>query len=99
MKKIFAPILSLCLAATLAACGGGSHSSIPDSTPAVLVAGATYTMVANNSVLVPAGSTVTVNGSTTTIQGANTTTNTTVGAVVSVPLSATGASNDIVTTE
>jgi len=98
MKTILKSALALCLAASLAACGG-SHGSVPDSTPAVLAPGASYTMVANNSVMVPAGSTVTVNGAVTTVSGANTTTNTTVGAVVYVPITATGTANDMVTTE
>jgi len=99
MKKVSGSILALCLVATLTACGGGSNGSIPASTPAVLTSGATYTMVKNNSVMVPAGTTVTLNGSVSTVQGANTTTNTSAGAVVSVPLTATGASNNMVTTE
>lgn len=99
MKKILRPILVTGFIATLASCGGGSNGSIPLSTPAVLTAGATYTMVKNNSVMVPAGATVTLNGSTTTVQGTNTTTNTSAGAVVVVPQTATGASNDMVTTE
>lgn len=98
MKTILYPALILCLLATLAACGG-SHGSIPDSTPAVLAPGASYTMVANNSVLVPVGSTVTVNGSVITVTGSDNTTNTTVGAVVNVPITATGTANDTVTTE
>ena len=54
-------------------------------------------MTANSSVKVPSGTTVTLNGSTVTINGDNNTTNTQVGAVVTVPATATGTADNLVT--
>jgi predicted small lipoprotein YifL len=99
MKNALRHVLALCFVATVTACGGGGHGSVPDSTPAVLTPGSSYTMVANNSVLVPAGTTVTSNGSVVTVEGSNTTTNTSNGAVVYVPVTATGEANNTVTTQ
>ncbi|MET3107348.1 putative small lipoprotein YifL [Oxalobacteraceae bacterium GrIS 2.11] len=97
LRLILALSVSATVAATVTACGGGGHGSIPDSTPAVIAPGSTYTMQPNNSILVPAGATVTANGSVTTVAGDHTTTNTANGAVVFVPLTATGSADNTVT--
>jgi hypothetical protein len=99
MKNLARTILALCFAASVAACGGGGSGNVPDSAPSVLTPGSSYTMVSDNSVLVPAGTTVTANGVVTTVQGDNTTTNTVVGAVVNVPATATGSADNTVTTQ
>jgi hypothetical protein len=91
--------LNCAVAFGIVACGGGGSGSVPDSSPSVLTAGSSYTMVANNSVMVPAGTTVDFNGTSNTIQGANNTFNTSAGAVVNVPSTATGPSDNTVTTE
>jgi len=81
----------------LIACGGSGGSN--NSSPQVLQPGATVTLGANVSVLVPAGTTITTpTGDVITVSGANNVVNVPVGSVVSVPLSATGVANNTVTT-
>lgn len=88
--------------AFLSACGGGSGSSSSSSattSPVTLAAGSNTTMKADTTVYVPGGTTITApNGSTVTINGSSDTVVTQAGAFVSVPASATGPANDIVTT-
>ncbi len=79
--------------------GGSSSSSGAPTAPITLAPGSTYTMPANTSVLVPSGTTVSApNGSSVTIDGSDNTVNTQVGAVVTVPATATGVANNVVTT-
>lgn len=86
----------------LSACGGGSGSSGSTgatTSPVTLGAGSSMTMAANTSVKVPAGTTVTApNGTIVTINGSSDTVITQAGAVVTVPASATGPANNVVTT-
>ncbi|MBA5607754.1 hypothetical protein H3H36_20575 [Duganella sp. FT3S] len=99
--------LALCLVISTTACGGGSGAiglnsagtTTPGSNATILAAGATFTMPANAAVWVPAGTTVSSsNGNVITINGSNNTVNTQAGAVVSVPISATGPANNFIAT-
>ena len=58
--------------------------------------GQSITLTRGQSVLVPAGTTVTFNGVTQTVTGDNTTFPTSVGAVVFAPISATGPADNTV---
>ena len=86
----------------LAACGGGggdSNSGITSTGAMSLAAGATYTMPADTTVDVPSGTTVSApNGTVAKINGNDDTIQTQVGAVVSVPATASGPANNAVTT-
>jgi hypothetical protein len=98
MRISLRAVFVACCGVFLSACGGGSGSS--SSTSAVtLAAGSSQTMTANSSVNVPSGTTVTApNGTTVTVNGSSNTIVTQAGAVVTVPASATGPANDVVTT-
>jgi sugar lactone lactonase YvrE len=68
-------------------------------TPSTLAPGTTITMAANSSVLVPSGTTIkSPTGNTVTVNGTSNTINTTAGTVVSVPSTATGPANNLVST-
>jgi sugar lactone lactonase YvrE len=76
--------------------GGGSGSP---TTPPTLLPGTTFSMPANSSVLVPAGTIISSpNGSTITVNGSGNVINTQAGATVSVPSTATGPANNLVST-
>jgi sugar lactone lactonase YvrE len=76
--------------------GGGTS---PTGTPSTVAPGTSVTIPANSSVLVPAGTTIlSPNGSTVTVNGTSNTVYTQAGAIVSVPSSATGAADNLVTT-
>ncbi|WP_295500773.1 hypothetical protein [uncultured Ralstonia sp.] len=91
--------ITLCLGALLSACGGGSDSGTTSAAiPQSVAPGTSVTLAANMSVEVPAGATVRApNGTVVTINGASDKVYTQAGAVVSVPASATGPANDVVT--
>ena len=100
MNQIWCSTLAVGCAMVLAACGGSDSSSVATSTGAMsIAAGATYTMPADTTVDVPSGATVSApNGTVVTINGNDNTVQTQVGAVVSVPATATGPANNTVTT-
>lgn len=102
MRISLRTVFVIACAVLLSACGGGSGSSsstTPASSPVTLAAGSTMVMAANTTVYVPAGTVVKApNGTTITVSGSSNTIVTQVGAVVSVPASATGPANDMVTT-
>jgi sugar lactone lactonase YvrE len=100
MNHIWCSTLAVGCAMVLAACGGSDSSSVATSTGAMsIAAGTTYTMPADTTVEVPSGATVSApNGTAVTINGNDNTVQTQVGAVVSVPATATGPANNAVTT-
>jgi len=70
--------------------------SIQVSLPAALAAGQSITMGSGESVKVPPGTTVAFNSSTAIVNGNNDTVNTSAGAVVTVPSTATGTADNTV---
>jgi hypothetical protein len=100
MSRFWCSAFVVGCAMVLAACGGSDSNSGTTSTgPTSLAAGAMYTMPANTTVDVPSGTTVSApNGTTVQINGSDNTIQTQVGAVVSVPATATGPANNAVTT-
>lgn len=71
--------------------------SASTTTPTVLIAGQQQTLISGQSVLVPAGTTVTLNGVVTTVGSTPVTTSAL--AFVAVPVTATGPSNILVTAQ
>ena len=67
--------------------------------PSSLGPGTSITLTSGESVLVPSGTTIVLNGSLVTVTGDNNTTNTAGGAVVSVPSTATGTADNVVTAQ
>jgi len=109
MRKVLSLVFICWLIIALVACGGhnGSNSnsitthssSNSTTTPSILTPGTTITMSANSSVLVPAGTTITApNGNKIFENGSDDTDYTPAGSIVSVPLSATGPADNLVTT-
>ncbi len=103
MRNIRWLILPLFVAVILPGCGGNSTSANSttgsgSTTPPTVSPGTTLTLAANSSVLVPAGTTVSSpNGNIVTVNGSSNTIYTQTGATISVPSSATGTPNNLVT--
>ena len=106
-------LLALVVAgAGMSACGGGgggtaatagvAQTAQPPASGAfaVIAAGATHTMVANETVLVPAGAVISgPDGSTVSLNGQSNTVNVAPGAIVKVPATATGAATNLVVSQ
>jgi hypothetical protein len=63
---------------------------------ATLAPGQSIVLTSGETIMVPAGTMVSLNGSTVTVTGDNNTINTSAGAVVSAPISATGSADNTV---
>lgn len=104
MKLFVRSTLIVGLALSLTACGGDGSSSrqsstTVSSTPTVLQPGTSYTLTASASVLVPSGTTISApNGNTIIVNGTSNTVYVPVGSVITVPQSASGPANNIVST-
>ncbi|WP_292935788.1 hypothetical protein [Noviherbaspirillum sp.] len=105
--------LSFCaiVAACGGGSSSGTGSNTSSQSTKVLAAGTTFTLMTNTSVLAPSGTTVSSNGNktiligagtsnsgVTTLNGTGNTVITQAGAVVNVPVNATGPANNLVTT-
>jgi sugar lactone lactonase YvrE len=104
MNKLACGMVILCVAASLAGCGGGSSpssnsSGITAATVLTLKPGSSYTMTAGTTLLVPAGTTITAqNGTTVTVNGSNDVVFTQVGAIISVSAGCTGPADNRIET-
>ena len=104
MRVFVRSVLVFGVVIALSACGGGGGSDSSTtanpatSAPTVVKAGLSWTMAANSSVLVPAGTTISWNGTVVTVNGSSNTIYTQAGAIVNVPQSATGPANNTVST-
>ena len=91
-------VVACSVSLAVSACGGGGSKTAP-TVQSTLSPGATVTMEANSSVLVPPGTIVTSpNGTTVQVCGSHSTIYTQAGAVVVVPATESGAFDNVVST-
>lgn len=86
----------LCLAA-LVGCGGGGDNAPANPVPSVLLAGQSVTLTSGETINVPKGTVISgPGGNIVNLSGDNNTVNTSAGAIVSAPASATGPADNVV---
>ncbi|MES2260996.1 MAG: hypothetical protein V4724_20960 [Pseudomonadota bacterium] len=101
MPKIKLVIAGVLCAVVLAGCGGGSgeppSTAGSESPQTTLLAGQSVTLSAGQTINVPKGTIVNVpGGNTVNFAGDNSQVNTSAGAIVTAPASATGPADNIV---